>query len=205
MSRIVVFGCSNSYGVGLEDPLNQNYGYHLGKLINKECINKAFGGSSNTRIAYSVLNFDFQPGDIAILGWTYVCREMLAKEHDIINFGAWSDPKEKISRAWLEHFCDEHDLSIKSFMHMHHVNIYLKQKNLKSIQFWFEEIENRPETFVLKKEFTWADSIKMDFELLTEVQSVDATHCNHPGPKTHKMFAEYLYKNFKDMLESDLK
>jgi len=205
MSRLVVFGCSNSYGVGLEDPLNQNYGYHLGKLTKKECINKAIGGSSNTRIAYEVLNFDFQPGDIAILGWTYVCREMLAKESGVINFGAWINIKEEPSRAWLEYFSDEHDLAIKSFMHMHHVNIYLNQKNIKILQFWFEEIENRPEAFALKKEFAWADSIKMNFELLEEVQHIDKTDCNHPGPKTHKMFAEYLYKNFKDMLELNLK
>lgn len=203
MSRIIIFGDSNSYGTGLDDPLNQNYGYHLGLLANKEVIIEAIPGSSNTRIANAVLNFEFQRNDIVVLGWTYVCREMLANnEHDVKNFGAWISDKEPINRAWLEYFYDERDLAIKSFMHMHHINLYIKEKNLKSIQFWFEEL---PQTFSLKGEFSWADSIKMDFELLSEVQHVDLTHCNHPGPKTQKIFAEYLYKNFKDMLESNSK
>jgi len=204
MSRIIIFGDSNSYGNGLKDPLVENYGYRLGQLINKQVINKAWGGSSNTRIAYTVLNFDFEPGDIVILGWTYASREMLAKAPcDITNFGIWlADPSRvhdiPIYRVWLEYFYDDYDLAIKSFMHMHHINLYLKQKNLKSIQFWFEEF---PKTFALKKEYIWADSIKMDFELLEEVQHVDITSCNHPGPKTHQIFAEYLYKNFKEILE----
>jgi hypothetical protein len=199
MSRIIIFGDSNSYGTGLDDPATENYGYHMGKLTNIETITKAIPGSSNTRIAYEILNFKFEPSDIVLIGWTYARREMLAgKNVEVKNFGAWIDSKVDINRAWLEYFSDEQDLAIKSFMHMHHINMYLKSKNLKYIQFWFEELQ---ETFDLKAQYDWADGVKMDFDLLSELQHVDLTHCNHPGPKSHKLAAEYIYNKFKDTFE----
>jgi len=198
MSRIIIFGDSNSYGDGLKDPSVENYGYRLGQMTNKEVINKAICGNSNARIAFNVLNFDFEPSDIVILGWSWASRDMLITDKKIINFGSWADTTDLINRIWLEYFCIDRDLAVKTFMHMQHINLYLKEKNLKKIQFWFEDF---PQFHELKKEYVWANSIKMDFELLEEIQHVDITSCNHPGPKTHKIFAEYLYKNFKEILE----
>jgi len=198
MSRIVIFGDSYSYGDGLADPLKQNYGHLLGVLAHKEVINKAISGSSNTRIAYEVLNFDFEPNDVVLIGWSYACREMLAiKNTEIQNLGTWIDDSIKLNRAWLEYLCDEHDLAIKSFMHMHHINTYLTNKNINYIQYWFEEL---PEMFDLKTKYFWADTIKMDVDLFKEIQPVDLTSCNHPGPKSHKLFAYHLFKNFKEII-----
>ena len=195
MSRIIIFGDSNSYGAGLSDPINENFGYHLGKYFNKEVINLAVPGGSNTRIMYEILNFDFQSTDVVFIGWTYVFRDAVFLRKDKIeHYGSWIDPKVAKNKDWLR-YAEEYDLTVKSYMHMHHANCYFETKNIKLVQVFLEEV---PNAFYIKKDFKWSDKLEMSFDILKEVKYVDLTSCNHPGPKTHKLFAEYLCENFKD-------
>lgn len=199
MSRIIIFGDSTSYGEGLDNPSLENYGYHLGKLSNKTVVNNAIPGSSNTSILLEILKFNFQPDDLVLIGWTYVGRELLMfDKHKCRNLGPWIDPTDVLNRAWLEYINKDYDLMIKGFMHMSHANHYMSHKNIKYIQFWFEE---NTEVFELKEQTVWMDNVVMDFDLLKEIEHVDLTHCNHPGPKTHKLAAEYVYNKFKHMFE----
>ena len=198
MSRIIIFGDSNSYGMGLSDPMTQNYGYHLSKLYNREYINTAAPGSSNTKIMYEILNFDFKDNDLVIIGWSYFCRELIVKGKDKIeNLGSWINQKAPRNRAWIEHVYDSYDLTVKSYMNMHHANTYLKTKNIKVLQFCFEEDK---QLIDIKNDYVWAKDIVMDIDIYTEIVGVDLTECNHPGPLTHKLSAEYLYNKFKDIV-----
>ena len=199
VSRIIIFGDSNSYGEGLDDPLTQNYGYHLSKLSNRIVVNNAIPSCSNTSILLEILKFNFQPDDLVLIGWTYVGRELLMfDEHKCKHLGAWIDSTDVLNRAWLEHVNQDYDLMIKSFMHMSHANHYLTQKNIKYIQFWFE---GNYEIFKLKEQTVWMNNVSMDFDLLTEIGHIDSTHCKHPGPKSHEIAAEYVYNKFKHMFE----
>ena len=90
---------------------------------------------------------------------------------------------------------DPYDLTVKSYIQIHHANLYLLSKNLKFFQFCFEQDQSLID---IKKEFDWAKNISMDIDIYTEVESLDLTECNHPGPNTHKLAAEYLFNKLKN-------
>lgn len=196
MNRLVIFGDSNSYGTGLDDPSTESYGYHLSNLTNREYINKAIPGSSCNRILFEILNFQFKPNDVAIVGWTYFCRETLYYNDGPCNMGAWINDKNTRNRAWLEEIYDVNNLSVKSYLDIHHATCYLNQINVPNIQ-WCPEEDS--ECLQVKKEFAWARNIQMSFDIIRETPHVDLTICTHPGPKSHKLVAEYIFEHFKDM------
>ena len=48
--KLYVNGCSFSYGDELQNPEEERYSTHLGKLLDIDVVNKAWPGSSNERI-----------------------------------------------------------------------------------------------------------------------------------------------------------
>lgn len=197
MNRLVIFGDSNSYGMGLDDPKTQVYGYHLSKLTQRELVNNAICASSNTRIMFEILKFDYKPDDVVIVAWSYVFRESIfLNKTDVHNLGVWIDPKVPMNRAWLEELANPYDLAIKSYMHMHHAKQFFENKNIKNIQVFLEE---DTESLNYKKEFNWTNDIEMSFDINSEVRHVDLTECRHPGPLTHKIVADHIYHKFKDI------
>lgn len=196
MKRLIIFGDSNSYGSGLSNPETESYGYHLSVLSNRQYINKAIPGSSCNRILFEILNFKFEPSDVVVIGWTYTCRETIYTTDGIKNMGAWIDPKNHKNRVWLEDTYDVYNLSVRSYMDIHHASCYLNQINIPNIQ-WFAEEDS--ECLDIKNRFDWSKNIKLSFDINTETPHVDLTECTHPGPKSHKLVANYIFDKFKDM------
>lgn len=90
MGRIVAFGCSHTYGMGLDDCFNENnyflvnaepsnYAWPslLAKKLNFDIINKSICAGSNLEILNEILNFSFEPGDKVVVGWTNPERDLL--------------------------------------------------------------------------------------------------------------------------------
>lgn len=80
--RIVAIGPSDMYGQGLEDCVGENnvnvcgpspskfaYPSLASAHYNCECINLAEPGISNLNILLKIYEFDFRPGDIALIEW----------------------------------------------------------------------------------------------------------------------------------------
>lgn len=82
MQRVIFFGCSNTYGYGLDDcwpdydspPSKLGWAYTMANEMQKEYVNKAIPGSSNKLICHQILNTKFKPTDTVIILWTFPDR-----------------------------------------------------------------------------------------------------------------------------------
>jgi len=120
MSRIVAFGCSNTFGQGLPDCVTASKGDPpsryawpavLGRLLNRPVLNLAIPGASNLEILHCITCTDFKPGDLVYVFWSYLDRWSIILESEIIQIGPWlvDNPKRKgVTEAWYKNFYNEH-------------------------------------------------------------------------------------------------
>lgn len=92
MSRLIAFGCSFTWGTALPDESGSKHGDPiqisdlswpalLSKSLNRELVNMAVPGGSNKRILQSIVEFDYQPTDIAIVMWTTPTRSTVFRKN----------------------------------------------------------------------------------------------------------------------------
>ena len=110
--RLIAFGCSFTFGHGLEDCWDENYqscGKYpsnlawpsvLAQILKKECVNMSLPGSSNKLILSRITNFEFQKKDIAVILWSKTPRVSIFtnKDHYV-----------NLSTAYIQDRKDKHD------------------------------------------------------------------------------------------------
>lgn len=110
-SRLWAFGDSYTYGQGLKDCYIPHYkkqpsqaGLNPSSLVytnilrhnlkSEDYFNKSYPGASNRYILYRLQVADIQPGDLVVVGWSYLEREWIwvekAKKYNDQNFGPWT-------------------------------------------------------------------------------------------------------------------
>lgn len=187
--RLITFGDSFTYGHHLSDPKDA-WPCVLAKLLELKEINKSIPGNSNLEILTDILNFEFLPDDLVIVGWTYVYRDVIHSKsffRNVKKLNVWSE--DEMSKTWQQlHNGD--DLAIRSGIYIHHAQCYLQTLNLKNYHFFVPERFNKKPLFI-KKPTNWYDNIRL--------KTIDFADDNaHPGPKTYNNLAKLLYKEIKN-------
>lgn len=221
MGRLVTFGCSFTYGSELPDctgkvdlnsfgqlkkrkPSKFAWPQVLGDLMGKEVCNHSAPASSNLEILCEILDFKFQPDDIVVIMWSMSFRELFFKE---------IKKQEKGIRPWKqltvwskgiigEDFqkAKEIDYIKRTWIYLHHANLYLKNKNTY-------EFENQL-TFIHYPAAPWEiQELKPDFIeapdniYWTRTEKIDdAADGEHPGVKSHKKQAKEIKKILEERL-----
>ena len=139
-SNIVSFGCSNTYGQGLEDcyinngpgphPSNQAWPAVLAREYNCSLDNKSIPGASNLQILDKILNHSFNNSDLVITMWATPDRDYIFPNQQL---GVWQD--NPIIKHWLSTHT-EHDLIHRSWLYIHHASLYLTQKQIPFYNFY---------------------------------------------------------------------
>ena len=100
MSRLVTFGCSNTFGDSLDDTPSDENGHiprvdkwnnpikpsryawpaKLAERLSIPLVNAGWSGASNKRIWNNMINFSYQEGDIVIVLWTNLGRHSVFHE-----------------------------------------------------------------------------------------------------------------------------
>ena len=138
--RLIAFGCSQTYGHGLEDcyispnypngePSKLAWPSLVARQMNIPCINMSSPGASNKRIWNSIMNFQFQKDDVVFVMWSYPERSCIIdskKPNAIRNIGRWMDDAD----YYYNNFYSEYDSMLMSQLHVNHANSYLKEKYL---------------------------------------------------------------------------
>jgi len=197
MSRLIAFGCSNTYGQGLEDCyVNGSYGdspsklswpFLLGELLEKEVVNNGYPSVSNFEILYRILNFDFQKNDVVVILWTFYFRDLIFKDaKNYERIGTWN--KSKIFNDWaMAH--SNIDLKIRSLFYMNHAELYLNSLDIKNFSFVIdpELVQDIPEYLNIK-------NLKLNVNLTQVDKALDGYHL---GPISHKRYALSFYKEMQ--------
>jgi len=117
MSRLIAFGCSHTYGVGLPDcyklgktlgtPSKLSWPQLVANELNYECVNLSEPGSSNKRITYNVSKFNFLSTDLVMILWTYPARHCIIKDNHIVDILPLT--KGKLEKTYYKNFHTEKD------------------------------------------------------------------------------------------------
>lgn len=138
MSRLVVFGCSLVYGVGLPDchtnttkPSKFSWAQLVADQMNRTLVNKSFPGSSNKRIWKTINDFKFKQDDVVMVLWSFPSRYTIFQNplkikdlhHNFVDF----DPT---SKSYYEDIYAFYDSFVMSKLYADHANRILKEQNL---------------------------------------------------------------------------
>jgi len=103
-NSILIFGCSNVFGVGLDD--TETISSNITNILNIPVINLGVSGSSamfswvNTT---KICKAGIQPKAVVYV-WTYPERvTVLGSDNLVINSGPWNSVHEPLSRGWIFH------------------------------------------------------------------------------------------------------
>lgn len=184
MPRVIAFGCSHTHGHCLDQ--NLTWPAFLGSMLNVEVKNEGIRGAGNYEIFSKILNYDFNNDDIVVVNWSYIDRLPFFRFDN--DKGKRIDMNNKFYKSLVslnEEY--EEDLVIRNYLTMQHCSYYLQNKNLKFYNlFCFNHKSfNTPEHF--KISIPNFNNDPWEF--------VDRAPDNgHPGPYSHKMHAEKIYK-----------
>jgi len=223
--RVIAFGCSATYGQSLEDctvdtilpgPTPSKFAYPnlVANELGTTCVNKSIPGCGNLRILTEILNFDFEPSDIAIVQWTWHPRALLVSEQkDFLDIGPWMTEdfspvplKEKLLEylskkanttvsKHKQHAIDfynihsDYHLKMTSWMYMDYAALHLARTNTTKV--------------FLTHEYWDADAcMGQDQRDILEVfydLRVDFGADNmHPGLESHKIWANKILTFLKE-------
>lgn len=192
MSRLITFGCSYTWGVGLPDdglfPSKVSWPALVAKELNLEIVNKGEPAASNTEILYEILTFDYKPDDCVIVMWTHCYRDVIfskwgAKFKSLRKrFGTW-----KKDKSW-QNLMNETDYNTKSWMNINHADLFLKSKQLKYLHY-----PARPDDLSKNKiQNLIIDNICNDGFFIVDKGSDNL----HPGVESHNITAKNIVKVF---------
>jgi hypothetical protein len=197
--RLITFGCSITYGHGLEDccfgqsyepgpiPSKLAWPSLLAEKLNLECVNLSRPGFSNKAITKKILEFEYQTNDIVVVQWTFKNRSsVFIDENQIECIGPWL--KDKKSRKFYEYFYSDIEgewdfqtksLASKSYLDLLGLKNYhlaLKRDDLRNTYYW-NKVNYLPIFFL---------DIARNME-----KALDQLH---PGSDSHRIFADGLFK-----------
>lgn len=195
-TRLVAFGCSITYGHGLEDCLDAEghpgkfpsefaWPALLGRAMNLPVDNRGVAGASNLQILYNILNYKFAPGDVAVLMWSYADRDMIFNDRaKPIQMGVWLDTA--LAKNWIM----THSLAdnaIRSWLYVHHANLFLKSLNIPVYNFFahYKQLDQYKPDYI--------DVVCYDVKV-EYLRHVDKAKDNsHPGPQAHQTMANEMF------------
>ena len=193
MTRLITFGDSLTFGHWLDPtdtyPSDRAWPKVLGDMLGYRVVNTAVPGHSNIQILKDILNFEFQQTDIVIVGWTYPQRDYIFRKNLLgmdtsIQVNVWHKDTKFIEKWAAVH--NNYDLSVRTGLHIHHAECFLKTKNVQQHHFstswaWYEVMPN----------FILTPTTYINEDILTMVDK--ALDNSHPGHVSHSNAAKKLY------------
>ena len=205
MKKLVSFGCSFTYGHGLQDcvtsggrpgeqPSQFAWPSMLANRLGMTIDNKAGPGCSNLEILLRVIKYQFDPSDTVVIMWSFIERDFIFKKYGNIEgtkLGHWE--KKDIFKHWaLTH--DIEDMGTRSWFYMQHADLYIKSQGARCLHFVM-----KPAEYAKFK----PDYINIDINPLINgymMLEIDrAADGHHPGPKGH----EYIAKRMETLINGN--
>lgn len=194
--QIWIAGCSISHGVGVE-PKNR-YGIILSDLLKLPASFLTYGGSSISWAADQIMRSDIRHGDVVIWGLTSDNRIPYYTNDDIrhVNLSTYLKDREFEKILPLDELCSKNTF-YRNLISVFQVSNFCQKINATLIfaslldNDVIPHLRNFPNLIVLSN--LWGREAT---EFFLDLGS-DSTH---PGPISHKFYANEIYKKYQDLL-----
>jgi len=209
--RLISFGCSHTYGHGLEDcwvpkprtektsgPIPSKFAWPqlLSDKLNIENLNLSGPGMSNKEIWWKILNTPLKEDDLVIIQWSFIDRTCIIKHDHTFRLAYWST--DKYSKQFFKYIHDKYDMFIDSVLRMNHIDMYLKEKNILSYHC------KQPiafDDYLPSIKWNTVNFLDIDFHTIRN-QYPAALDGAHPGPLAHIEIADSIYNQIiSDIIE----
>jgi hypothetical protein len=202
MQRIITFGCSVTYGHGLNDcyvspdlpgavPSQQGWPSILAEYYGVSLDNQSVCGNSNLAILHDILKYKFLKHDVAIIMWSFTGRDLIFGEKNLfgkqgsIPVGTWQ--KTELATHWQATH-SEADVATRSWLYIHHASLFLKSIGVSV----FNVLADYPTLKKYKPKF-----LNLEFCHTGKYASSPIDYAldnKHPGPRTHIIMADTIKK-----------
>ena len=208
MHRLIAFGCSCTYGVGLLDcfvpptsagpkPSKTAWPETLGKLFNvDEVINKSRPGASNKYIWKCITDFNFKDTDIVFINWAQLDRyAIFNSDNNCHQIGNWQISWDKRSKVYYKQMHTDYDSKYDFYIRADHASRYLKSINVRH----YHTAMGVDTNDAILKSPQW---FSVDF-MNTSLYNIRDLHPTaldniHPGQEAHDHFANDLHLEIKE-------
>ena len=215
MSRLVAFGCSNTYGEGLEDcwilsPSGSNmrdgpnpskfaWPMVLANIMDLECVNLSVPAASNKWICNKMLDTKLSNTDTVVFMWSYFNRTCFFQDdntyrrlmaQDITNNNKSASDK-KYTKRFYKQFSTETDLLIETFMKINFAKLFLDTHGIKNYHFTCDNrlLQMAPPVWNCAN-VTIPDGSKHNVDVALDNQ--------HPGPMSHSIIASQIHNYIQE-------
>ncbi len=214
MSRLVAFGCSNTYGEGLPDCwINNDAGPTPSKFawpqlladnLNLECVNLSVPGTSNKQICNDILNTDLKSTDIVVIMWTFFSRSCFFQDkgrskriliQDITNKN-FRRSHQKYNATYYKTFYTETNSNIESHMYMNFSRSILNERGIKNYHATCNLSQDNLQITLPIPKWNLVDYADFNTDWLVD----SALDNMHPGVKSQKEF----FRRIKNHIEGKL-
>ena len=134
--RILAFGCSHTYGLGLSEdqstPSNKSWASLIAKKVRFPLYNFSKPGASNKYIWHTLMNTNIKEDDIVFVMWTYPHRTCVIEELDFDKkFKHMSiNDTDTASKHYYKELYNDLDANIETWSRIDHANRYHQGKNI---------------------------------------------------------------------------
>ena len=206
MNRLLVFGCSLTYGEGLKDcngynppkPSKLAWPNFVGNFLNREVYNFGIPGASNKLIWHKILTTKIEPSDIVITLWSNPDRHCFFDDNNsgIRLLPADADrhwfPWHKKTKYYYNNFYSSFDAETETWNRVNYTNYYLNSKGVVNYNFmddsiWVGSCSTVPE---------WSESKVVTLKFDEKLKSTYDQY--HPNEKAHELFAKDIIENISE-------
>jgi hypothetical protein len=185
---IVIFGCSNVFGIGVTD--EHTIAYFLEQLSGRPVINMGVGGSSIQTVLHNsiILNDSKYLTPKAVVNmWTDLSRYQCYMSDNVIHMGIWSTENKKSQFH-----------TITNRIHFNLMNIKMIRNLWKNKTIYYEGTVFGQENLINKLE------TEICCERLNSLEYEDefARDMAHPSYMTNENIAKKIYEKIKPQLEN---
>jgi hypothetical protein len=200
--RLVAFGCSFTYGVGLRDcfilpdepglvPSKFSWPQLVANELNMDCINMSRPGSSNKEILNTLLNFKFNSTDVVVIMWSFLERWCKIKNYtsiDRLTQTSEGNDFNNILSQYDKVFTFE-DMQLDFIYRANFAKLYLDNKNLKNYHLSANPPECCPKVMPVWNTVNFSN-LSMCHIAVQHPPALDIANGNpHPGPGAHRIVA----------------
>ena len=198
MSRLLAFGCSYTYGQGLEEhkkitsnPSSLAWPSRLANFLNLSCYNLSVPGASNKLIWYKAIKEKYSKDDTVIFLWTHLNRSSIIRNNGtVLNIGPWS--KGNIEKTYYKFYHNEYQSNLDLNMRMSQISLYLDNLGIRN----YHTLAVDKEVDIL--DFNKAKILKTSFHTIRGRHGL-ALDNGHPDSKAQEEFATSLYNELKEI------
>jgi hypothetical protein len=221
-NKLITFGCSNTFGVGLQDcwpdtsfPSKLGWAQQLANGLNLPLTNLSRAGASNLGILDDIISADITTNDLVFVMWTHLDRSRIVSSTVIGDAGPWMITetwrKKKIEaeiggkeflnqvKNYFKYYYTETDSYNNFLMSMHHAQCYLNDKKLNYLFTttvpWLDRIPDLFKNVEFVKQLNIENILTEKYLGRISYNLQDrAQDNNHPGQLSNDIIATYFIK-----------